>query len=148
MNGQKSWLIVKNEQSAERARILFGETVNVTTEGKRHLGAVLGSLAYKESYCNGMVDSWIDQLKVLSEFAVSQPQAAYAVFTKGFRSKFTFFFRSISGFEDFISPLDSFVTEKFLPIIWLTGSLPTRRKQGYFRPRTPRGWTWLAISLC
>ena len=117
VNGQKSWLIVKNEQSAERARILFGETVNVTTEGKRHLGAVLGSLAYKESYCNGMVDSWIDQLKVLSEFAVSQPQAAYAVFTKGFRSKFTFFFRSISGFEDFISPLDSFVTEKFLPII-------------------------------
>ena len=115
VNEKKSWLIVKSDEAAERARIIFGNTVNITADGKHHLGAALGSLEYKASYCNDLINSWLDQLNTLSEFSISQPQAAFAVFTKGFKSKFTHFFRSIIGFEDFVEPLENFITEKLLP---------------------------------
>ena len=43
VNGSKSWLICKSEEVAIRAKQVFGDAVNIKTEGKRHLGAVLGS---------------------------------------------------------------------------------------------------------
>ena len=41
VNGTKSWLIVKSRKLAEEAKRVFGEEVNITTEGQRHLGAVI-----------------------------------------------------------------------------------------------------------
>ena len=52
VNGGKSWLIVKSEAVAAEAERLFGGEVNVTIEGKRHLGAVIGSKNYKDEFCN------------------------------------------------------------------------------------------------
>ena len=43
VNGAKSWLIVKNSELAESAKKVFGDDVNITLEGRRHLGAVIGS---------------------------------------------------------------------------------------------------------
>ena len=56
VNGSKSWLICKSEEVASRAKKEFGDTVNITTEGKRHLGAVLGSENYKNEFCKEKVD--------------------------------------------------------------------------------------------
>ena len=80
---------------ASRAKKEFGDTVNITTEGKRHLGAVLGSENYKDEFCKEKVDEWRGQLENLAEIAETQPQAAHAVYTKGYRSKFTYFLRTI-----------------------------------------------------
>ena len=41
VNGSKSWLIVKSGELAKEAKRVFGEEVNKTTEGQRHLGAVI-----------------------------------------------------------------------------------------------------------
>jgi hypothetical protein len=41
---------VKSQGLAEEAEQIFGEEVNITTEGKRHLGAVIGSKEYKDQY--------------------------------------------------------------------------------------------------
>ena len=38
----------------------------MTTEGKRHLDASLGSTKYKEEYLSSKVDEWIAQLRILS----------------------------------------------------------------------------------
>ena len=38
VNGSKSWLIVKSDVLADEAKRVFGEEVNITTEGQRHLG--------------------------------------------------------------------------------------------------------------
>ena len=43
LNGLKSWLIVKSGELAKEAKRVFGEEVNITTEGQRHLGAVIAS---------------------------------------------------------------------------------------------------------
>ena len=64
VNGSKSWLVVKKEDDVARAREIFGDRVNITTEGQRHLGAALGSLAFERDYCTEKVNSWSEQLLV------------------------------------------------------------------------------------
>ena len=44
VNGKKNWLIIKSEQIK---RSLLDDTVNITTEGKKHFGAVIRSAEYK-----------------------------------------------------------------------------------------------------
>ena len=69
VNGSKSWLIVKLEELADEANRVFGDKVNITTEGQRHLGAVIGSQEFKDQYCR-------EKVEALSEIARSQPHAA------------------------------------------------------------------------
>ena len=88
MNGPKSWLIVKSDVLAAEAKKEFGDEVDITTEGQRHLGAVIGSHEFKDQYCREKVLGWKGELEALSEIARSQPHAAYTVFTKGYKSKF------------------------------------------------------------
>ena len=64
---------------------MFGDEVNITTEGQRHLGAVIGSQEFKDQYCREKVLGWKGELEALSEIARSQPDAAYTVFTKGYK---------------------------------------------------------------
>ena len=47
VNGSKSWLILKSDVPVYEARRVFGDEVNITSEGQRHLGAVIGSQSSK-----------------------------------------------------------------------------------------------------
>ena len=118
VNGAKSWLIVKTDEAAQEAKQVFGDSVNITTEGKRHLGAVFGSKDYKDDYCKAKVDKWTEELRSLSEIAKSQPQAAYAAYVKGYQSKFTFFMRTVPQFDEYLGPIDGILHEFFLPTIF------------------------------
>ena len=118
VNKKKCWLIVKSEELAKEAQNMFGESVNITTAGKRHLGAVIGSKEYKDEYCIDKVKTWSDELKKLAEIAKTQPQAAYIAFTKGYRSKFTYFMRTIPGFEDYIEPVRDILNDLFVPTLF------------------------------
>ena len=77
----QSWLIVKSEVLADEAKGVFGDEVNITTEGQRHLGAVIGSQECKDQYCREKVLGWKGKLEALSEIARSQPHAAYFIRT-------------------------------------------------------------------
>ena len=48
INGSKSWLIVKLDVLADEAKRVFGGEVNITTEGQRHLGNVIGSQEFRD----------------------------------------------------------------------------------------------------
>ena len=74
---------------------MFGDEVNITTEGQRHLRVVIGSQELKDQYCREKVLGWKGELEALSGIARSQPHAAYTVFTKGYKSKITYFMRTI-----------------------------------------------------
>ena len=52
----KSYLIVKEEHLEEARNLFEGTSIKITSSGKRHLGAVIGSQAYKEEYVNNIVD--------------------------------------------------------------------------------------------
>ena len=48
VNGSKSWLIVKSDVVTDEAKGVFGDEVNITTEGRRNLGAVVRSQEFKD----------------------------------------------------------------------------------------------------
>ena len=72
--GEKCWLIVK-PQKENIARGSFGETtINITTQGRKHLGAAVGSRSYLVESVNEKVEGWLEEVTKLAKFAVSQPQ--------------------------------------------------------------------------
>ena len=80
-NASKTWLIVK-ENHLEAAKAAFqGTEVQITTKGKRHLGAAIGTPSFVESYVQKKVSGWIEEVKHLSSTAVTQPHTAYGAFT-------------------------------------------------------------------
>ena len=97
---------------------MLGEEVRITTEGQRDLGAVIGSQEYKDRYCSGKVRGWKENIELLAEIAKSQPHAAYIAFTRGYKSKFVYFMRTIDSFEDYVEFLDETINDIFLPILF------------------------------
>ena len=101
VNGAKTWLIV-----------------NITLEGRRHLGAVIGSKEFKNQYCQEKVDKWLREMESLTEITKSQPHAAYVAFTKGFKSKFTYYLRTIELFIEYVDPIEEVIHASFLPTLF------------------------------
>ena len=92
--------------------------MNITLEGRRHLGAVIGSKEFKDQYCQEKVDKWLREMESLAEISKSQPHAAYVAFTKGFKSKFTYYFRTIESFEEYVNPIEEVIHGSFLPSLF------------------------------
>ena len=109
---------MKSEEKSKEAKQVFANEVNITVEGKRHLGAVIGSKEYKHGYCNEKVSKWGEELHLLSQIAGTQPHAAYTVFTKYYRSKLTYFLRTIPAFEDYLDPIDEILNSELIPTLF------------------------------
>ena len=63
-------------EKEEAERDLFGQTsINISTQGQKRLGTVLGSRSYLGEYVSEQVDDWVGQVVKLAEFAATQPQA-------------------------------------------------------------------------
>ena len=78
------------EQHYNKAVDAFMEIkVRVTSEGKRHLGAIISSEALNVSYTKFLMDDLIKQLKLLSLMAGSAPLSANSAFDSGFKRKLT-----------------------------------------------------------
>ena len=114
---KKSWLIVKEHNLADAVESFRGSNIQITTEGERHLGAVIGSEGYKERYCKTLVEKWTEELSLLAQIAVTQPQAAYACYISGYQHKFTYFIRTIPGFERYLQPIEDVMRHQFIPSI-------------------------------
>ena len=72
----KSHLIVKPEILEEAQEIFKGTGVNVTAHGKKQLGAVIGSDAYRIEFVEEKIQEWTSQIEVLSEIANTDPNSA------------------------------------------------------------------------
>ena len=115
-NSGKTWLILKNENTIEKAQRVFNGTgVNITSFGKKHLGACLGSSSSKQEFVSKKVKDWVTQLKTLSSFAKSDPHAAYSAFTYGFLQKWKYVQRTIPDIEDLFQPLEECLRSEFIP---------------------------------
>ncbi|XP_068723901.1 uncharacterized protein [Montipora capricornis] len=130
VNGSKSWLIVKSDVLVDEAKRVFGDKVNITSQGQRHLGAVIGSQEFKDQYCREKVLRWKGELEALSQIARSQPHAAYIVFTRGYKSKFIYFMRTIESFQDYVDPIQEAIDDLLLPTLFgQTEPLPSDLRQ-------------------
>ena len=121
---------MKSESLSEKAKVMFNGTINVTTAGKTHLGAALGTQNFKTAYCKDKIEIWAKELNVLSGFAVSQPHAAFSAFSKGFKSKFTYFFRTIPEIGDMLEPIECVLENKLIPALFGSESpLENKKRQ-------------------
>ena len=116
-NASKTHLVVKTEH-AVRAREMFADTdINITTEGKRHLGAVVGSRSYTEEYVAGKVEKWSEEIKKLAHIAQTQPQATYSAYTHGLSSRWSFLSRTIPDIADLLNPLEETIQQHLIPAL-------------------------------
>ena len=61
--------------------------MNITAEGKRHLGEVIGSTEYCDEYVKDLVKEWNNQLTILSTMAEIPSQSAYSAFVSELKNK-------------------------------------------------------------
>ena len=116
-NAKKCWIIVKPDRE-ELAKELFQSTaINVTTEGHKHLGAVIGSEEYKKDYIDGKVTEWVGEIVKLAEIATTEPQACYSAYIFGLKHKWTYFLRTIPDTQDLLEPLERAVSQILIPTI-------------------------------
>ena len=77
-------MIVKEQHYNKVVDVFTGSKVKVTSERKRHPGAVIDN---EVSCAKSLVDDWIKQSKLLSIIAESEPPSAYLTFVGGFKGK-------------------------------------------------------------
>ena len=132
----KSWLIVKQEKLEEAKQAFEGTSIQISVQGERHLGAVIGTDENKRRYIEGKIENWTKEITLLAEIASTHPQAAYSAYIASYQHKLTYFLRTISGIEEELKKVDQVVRHKLIPAIIgghiiddndrLMMSLPTR----------------------
>ena len=113
----KSWLTVKPDQCENAVATFNGTKVQISIEGSKHLGAVIGSDAFKQRYLDEKVETWIREINLLSDIVVTEPQTAYSCFTAGYQHKLTFFLRTIVGCEEQFLRVEESIRHKFIPAL-------------------------------
>ena len=87
----KTILILKEKSLLPAAKLLFGDTgIEITCDGERHVGAVIGREDARETYVKKKVEKWVKDVEELSEIALDEPQAALSGYTKALCHLWTF----------------------------------------------------------
>ena len=120
----KTILVVKSQHEAAARNVFAGTEIQIETNGTRHLGATLGERetrssvgkkCFVEDYVQKKIQKWTNDLRTLSAFALSEPQAAYAAFTHGLKGKWNFLQRTVPQTSHFFQPLEDLIRNTFLP---------------------------------
>ena len=90
------------------------QSINVTVQGQKHLGAPVGSREYLEEYVSEKVTNWINDIAKLAEFALSQPQVCYAVYTFGLKHRWTYFISTLPDIQDLLEPLENAISHMLI----------------------------------
>ena len=105
-NAAKTWVIAKEDKYDAAVAAFQGTKVNITTEGKRQLGAALGTRSFVEEYVRQNVAAWAQEIEYLSSIAITQTHMAYAAFIPGLMNKWMFLARTIADISDLFQSLE------------------------------------------
>ena len=109
----KSWLIVKAEHKAYAENVFAGTGLQITTDGKRHLGAVVGTESFKNEYVSEKISDWIEELKALEQVAQVDPHIAYCAYVRAIQHRYTYVLRTIPDITNHLLLLDEAI-DKYL----------------------------------
>ena len=116
-NPFKTWLVTKEVHLSNAVNTFQDSHVNITAEGRPHLGAALGTQSYVSQFVNTKVQQWCNELKTLSSIASTQPHAAFAPFTHGVSSKWTHLSRTIPSISHLLQPLKNILRHQHIPAL-------------------------------
>ena len=122
VNPSKTSLIVKEGHQLDAIACFENTNVKITTNGKSHLGAALGTEEFVNGFVKDKVQQWVEEVKLLSVIAQTQPHAAYSAYIHGLSSKWTYLSRTVPNIEKLVQPLEDAIRRHFLPV--LTGRAP------------------------
>ena len=109
-------MVIKEE--FKLAEAIFADTkVQITSEGRPHLGVPIGSSSYINQFVAQKVQQWSKEIRLLSEICSSQPHAAYAALTHGLSSKWSYLTRTIPNVRHHLQPLDNILWSVFIPVL-------------------------------
>ena len=91
--------------------------INITEEDNRHLGAVIGSIEYRENYVTQKMNAWLDKLNMLCDIARIEPKAAYSCFVSGYKHKLIYIMKTIPNISHQLEKIDGLILTKFIPVI-------------------------------
>ena len=114
-NAAKTWLLTKPDYITQAKSIFPDTKVNSTCDGRPHLGAALSTPAYVDEFVKDKVDNWCAELDTLSFIAKTQPHAAYASYTHGMTSKWTYLARTIPDISYHYQRLESIIRTSLIP---------------------------------
>ena len=98
INKSKSWLIIKEEYIQIAKEPFRDYNIKITTDGHRHLDAVVGSNNNnKEGFVIAKVSKSTKQLETLTKVACTEPHAAFSGFIHGLRHGYTYFMKTVPG---------------------------------------------------
>ena len=101
----------------ERARELFGPHVKITTNGKRHIGAALGTEEFKHDFIRNKVNNWLKDIEELAQIAIEEPQAALSAYNTALSQRWTFVQRTMRGIGVLFEPIEQAIRNTLIPAI-------------------------------
>ena len=136
-NATKTWLVVKDANLASATSAFLGTNVNITSEGRPHLGAPLGTETYVAQSIQKKVAKWCLQLQTLCSIAITQPHAIFAAFTHSVVHQWTYLARTVSNISTFFTPIEDIIRSNLIP------SLTGRAPPGDLEPhQSVSHWVW------
>ena len=113
-NGGKTFLLVKANLLEEARELFKGTQLQITTKGARYLGSAIGEPDFVRAFLKNKVQEWKKEIELLSEFARTEPHAAFAALTHGLRGRYTFLLRTLPT-DDALCSLDDLMVQLLLP---------------------------------
>ena len=74
------------------------------------------------------MDGWVNEIIKLAEFATTQPQASYAVYTFGLKHRWTYYYRTLPDIQDLLKPLEDAIANVFLQALLEHNCSPIERE--------------------
>ena len=113
----KSVLIVKDRSVMEQVETTFaGVDIEITCDGQHHLGAAIGTLAFREKFVKSTVEKW-EEVNKLAVFAEAEPQAALAAFVKGISCRWQYLQRTVPNIAEYFRPLEDAIRHLLIPAL-------------------------------
>ena len=117
-NSIKTCLVVKPGKYTEAVEVFSSTNVEITCSGRRYLGGTIGTYEFELTSMQGKVSEWQDEVKRLARIAQSRPHAAYAAFTHGLTSRWTYAVRvSTIASDEVVQPLAEAIVQHLIPAL-------------------------------
>ena len=121
----KTYLVVPPELVDATSAMFAGTNIKITSHGRRHLGAAIGTPSFVEEYVSQKVTEWVAELDRLSQIATCHPQAAYNTIVYGLRGKWLYLAWTLPDVADLFHPLEIALRSRFIPAL-TSGASPGR----------------------
>ena len=114
---RKSVLVVGEKDFSLAEEVIGSLGVKIVT-GHRFLGGFVGSSELRNEYVKTKIDTWIKSIGILSEVAVSQPQAAYTALSQSVQFEWSFLSTVISNCDFVFESIVDEINKHFWPSVF------------------------------